>query len=73
MGRRQRPKYLRYLDEDDRKKLSVHYEKFEEYVKPRTYVIYNMYRFQTRIQADTEANDQFVTELKLMVRKRLQL
>lgn len=56
------------LDEDDRKKLSVHYEKFEEYVKPRTNVIYNRYRFQTRIQADTETFDQFVTELKLMVR-----
>lgn len=56
------------LEEDDRKKLSVHYEKFEEYVKPRTNVIYNRYRFQTRIQADTETFDQFVTELKLMVR-----
>lgn len=56
------------LEEGDRKKLSVHYEKLEEYVKPRTNVIYNRYRFQTRIQADTETFDQFVTELKLMVR-----
>lgn len=56
------------LEEDDRNKLSVHYEKFEEYVKPRTNVICNKYRFQTRIQADTETFDQFVTELKLMVR-----
>ena len=50
------------------RKLSVHSEKFEEYVKPRTNVVYNKYKFQTRVQSDMETFNQFVTELKLLVR-----
>ena len=53
---------------DTGRKLSVHYEKFEEYIKPRTNVIYNRYRFQTRVHSDMETFDPFVTELKLLVR-----
>ena len=55
------------LSADDKKKLNVHYEKFEQYVKPRTNVVYNRYKFQTRNQAETETFDQFATELKLFV------
>ena len=53
---------------DTGRKLSVHYEKFEEYVKPRTNGIYNRYRFQTKVRSDMETFDQLVTEFKLLVR-----
>ena len=56
------------LSDDDRKTLAVYYEKFEQYVKPRTNLVYNRYKFQSRIQKETETLDQFVTDLKLLVK-----
>ena len=53
---------------DDKKELSKYYGRFENYVKPRSNEVYNRYKFQTRSQNDPESFDQFVTELKLLVK-----
>lgn len=49
-------------------KLSVYQEKVKEYEKPRITVIYNWYKFQNRVQSDTDKFDQLVTDLKLLIR-----
>ena len=46
----------------------TYYDEFELYVKPRTNVIYNRYKFQSRSQSESESFDQFVTDLKLLVK-----
>ena len=56
------------LSADDAKLLKTYYEKFELYVKPRTNVIYNRYKFQSRSQSESELFEQFVTDLKLLVK-----
>ena len=53
---------------DDKKELSKYYGRFENYVKPCSNEVYNRYKFQTRSQNDPESFDQFVTELKLLVK-----
>ena len=51
------------LSADDAKLLKTYYDKFELYVKPRTNVIYNRYKFQSRSQSESESFEQFVTDL----------
>lgn len=48
--------------------LKTYYERFEQYVKPRTNIIYNRYKFHSRIQKENETFDQFVTEVQLLVK-----
>lgn len=57
------------LSKDDRKILKVHFDKFEAYVKPRTNIIYNRYICHNRVQTEGETLDQFVTDLKLLVKE----
>ena len=56
------------MSADERKKLENYYKKFEEYVTPRTNVIYNRYKFHLRVQSKSETFDQFSTDLKMMVK-----
>ena len=53
---------------DDKKELSKYYGRFENYVKPRSNEVYNRYKYRTRSQNEPESFDQFVTELKLLVK-----
>lgn len=56
------------LSADDRKKLDKHYEKFEAYVKPKSNQVFSSYKFHSRIQKPTESVEEFVTDLKVLVK-----
>ena len=56
------------MSADERKKLENYYKKFEEYVTSRRNVIYNRYKFHSRVQSESETFDQFSTDLKMMVK-----
>ena len=56
------------LSSDDSKKLDVYYENFEAYCKPKSNKIFSRYKFHKQVQDETESFQQFVTELKLLVK-----
>ena len=51
----------------DEKKLKT-YDKFGEYCKPKSNKIYNRYLFKSRVQKENETFEQFVTELKTLMK-----
>jgi len=55
------------LSQDESKKWQINYEKVEQYVKPRSNVIFNRYKFQSRIQTEGESFEQFATEIQTLV------
>ncbi|XP_033745588.1 uncharacterized protein K02A2.6-like [Pecten maximus] len=56
------------LTEDQQKELKYYYEHFEQYVKPRSNVIYNRYKFHSKTQGENETFEQFTTQLQISVR-----
>lgn len=56
------------LNADDSKDLTVLYQKFEEYVKPKSNQVFSSYKFQCRVQSATESCEEFVTDLKVLVK-----
>ena len=56
------------LDAGDEKKLKTYYDKFGEYCKPKSNKIYNRYLFGSRVQEENETFEQFVTELKTLMK-----
>ena len=56
------------LNDENKKKLQSYYDGFEQYVKPRSNIIYNRHKFQSRMQNQDETFEQFVTELQLLVK-----
>lgn len=50
------------------KVLKTYYDKYEAYVMPKTNTIFARYRFHERIQGANESFEQFVTELRLLVK-----
>ena len=56
------------LTNEQKKKLKHYYDKFEEYCKPKSNVIYNRYLFKSRTQQENEPFEQFVTELKTLIK-----
>ena len=56
------------ISDDDRKSLEKIKEAFEKYIKPRRNVIYERYVFYNRAQGSTEPIDNFVTDLKKLVK-----
>ena len=56
------------LTEDQAKLLETYYVKFEEYVTPKANPIFARYKFQERMQGSGEPFEQFVTDLKLLVK-----
>ena len=50
------------------KKLVKYYEKFEAYVKPKSNQVFSSYKFQCRIQKTIEYCEEFVTNLKVLVK-----
>ena len=53
---------------EDRKCVQTYYNGFEAYCKPKTNTVYNRFFFKSRTQGDSETFDQFVTEVKLLVK-----
>ncbi|CAG2185889.1 unnamed protein product [Mytilus edulis] len=49
------------------KLLKTYYEKFENYVKPKSNKLYARYKFTTRKQSDVETFEQFVTDLRILI------
>ncbi|OWF39131.1 hypothetical protein KP79_PYT25202 [Mizuhopecten yessoensis] len=56
------------LTEDQKKELKYYYERFEQYVKQRSNVIYNRYKFPSKTQGENETFEQFTTQLQIAVR-----
>ena len=59
------------LQENERDKIDILFRKFEENCKPKQNITIERYRFNSRIQEKHESFDQYVTELKLIARRRL--
>lgn len=55
------------MSDDDKKKLKSYFEKFEEYCRPKSNIIYNRYMFKNRVQGENEPFEQFVTDLKSLL------
>ena len=56
------------IEDGHEKLLKTYYDKFEEYCKPKTNLIYNRYVFKSRVQKESETFEQFVTELKTLIK-----
>ena len=57
------------LSEEDKKKLAIHYDKFENYCRPKSNKIYFRYIFMRREQGIEEPFEQFVRDLKLLYKE----
>lgn len=70
LGRRKGKEYFQDLEfnDENKKKLQSYYDGFEQYVKPRSNIIYSRHKFQSRMQNQDETFEQFVTELQLLVK-----
>ncbi|KAL6462444.1 hypothetical protein MHYP_G00288660 [Metynnis hypsauchen] len=56
------------LTADEQKLLTAYYDRFETYVTPKANPIFARYKFHEKIQGNSESFDQFVTELRLLVK-----
>ncbi|KAL5488848.1 hypothetical protein EMCRGX_G017861 [Ephydatia muelleri] len=56
------------VSDQDKNKISILFQKFKGYCKPKQNVTVERYRFNTRSQQEGESIDQYVTALKLMTR-----
>jgi hypothetical protein len=56
------------LSSEEEKKLKTYYDRFEAYVKPKSNKVFARYKFHKKVQVENESYQQFVTELKLLVK-----
>ena len=56
------------LTDEERKLLATYYSKFEDYVKPKSNNVFARYKFHKRIQQEKESFEQFLTDLRLLVK-----
>ena len=56
------------LTVEEAKKLDTYYVKYEEYVKPKSNKVFARYKFHQKIQREGESFEQFLTDLKLLVK-----
>jgi len=56
------------ITDEEKKVIKNYFDRFEQYVKPRSNIIYNRYKFQSRVQQEGETFEQFVTELQVLVK-----
>ena len=69
VGDKGRDIYNRWeLAADEAKKLETYYTRFETYVKPRSNKVFARHEFHLRVQQAGESFEQFLTELKLLVK-----
>ena len=64
IGKKGREIYNTFTDEDDKYRLDVVLEKFQEYCNPRANITFLRHQFFTCKQRDGQAFDDFITELK---------
>lgn len=57
------------LSNDQKKSISEHYKKSESYCKPKSNKIYLRHIFRLRVQESEEPFEQFVTDLKLLIKE----
>ena len=55
------------LDDDDKKKLKPHYDKFAAYVRPKLNPVFTRYKFNNEVQ-ETHSIEEFITKLKLLAK-----
>ena len=58
----------RELGTDKTKKLNTCYTKYEAYVKPKLNRVFARYKFHQKVQKGGESFEQFLTDLKLLVK-----
>ncbi len=70
MGWREGPRRVNTwtLTADEGKLLKTYYDRFGAYVTPKANPIFARYKFHEKTQRDSESFDQFVTELRLLVK-----
>ena len=56
------------LTVEEAKKLDTYYAKYEEYVIPKCNKVFARYKFHQKIQREGESFEQFLTDLKLLVK-----
>ena len=56
------------ITDEDKKKLKTYFERFANHVEPKCNQVFSHYKFHKRVQAESETVEQFVTDLKLLVR-----
>ena len=56
------------ISEEDKKKLTTYFERFEAHVEPKTNPVFCRYKFHNRVHSQVETVEQFVTDLKLLAR-----
>ncbi|XP_052792117.1 uncharacterized protein LOC128226273 [Mya arenaria] len=68
VGQRGREVYSTWtaMADDDKKKHDELKKNFEEYVKPKTNIVFNRYKFQCRVQNDSESCVEYITDLRVL-------
>ena len=56
------------VTEDDKKKLKPYFERLASHVELKCNPVFSHYKFHKRVQAESQTVEQFVTDLKLLVR-----
>lgn len=56
------------LTPEEKKSLAALYGKYETFVKPKSNTVFARYKFQQRMQQESESAEQFITELKTLVK-----
>ena len=56
------------LGTEEAKKLNTYYTKYEAYVKPKSNRVFARYKFRQKVQQEGEPFEQFLTDLKLLVK-----
>ena len=56
------------LGTEEAKKLNTYYTKYEAYVKPKSNRVFARYKFHQKVQQEGESFEQFLTDLKLLVK-----
>jgi len=56
------------LGAEEAKKLNTYYTKYEAYVKPKSNRVFVRYKFHQKVQQEGETFEQFLTDLKLLVK-----
>ena len=56
------------LGADEAKTLNTHFTKYEAYGKPKSNRVFARYKFHQKFQQESESFEQFLTDLKLLVK-----
>jgi len=56
------------LQQAEAKVLQTYYDRFDNYVRPKSNKLYARYKFTTRKQSEAETFEQFVTDLRLLIK-----